>query len=72
MNIEQIFIENSFKSKQKFIGQFRCALGIIGSPWWVRFNECDLEVFGLETFGHIEFWLVFVLGNLIKLQKWFW
>jgi hypothetical protein len=22
--------------------------------------------------GHIEFWGVFVIGNSIKLQKWFW
>jgi len=34
LNIEQFFIENSFKSKLKFLGEFRhnFQLGIVGKP----------------------------------------
>jgi hypothetical protein len=30
LNIEQIFIENSFKLKIKNIGEFGCAIGVVG------------------------------------------
>jgi hypothetical protein len=32
LNVEQIFIENSFKSKQKFIKELGCTLDIVGKP----------------------------------------
>jgi hypothetical protein len=32
LNVEHFFIENSFKSKQKFLGEFGHSLGIVGKP----------------------------------------
>jgi hypothetical protein len=32
LNIEQFFIENLFKSKLKFLGEFGHFLGIVGKP----------------------------------------
>jgi hypothetical protein len=32
LNVEQIFIENSFKSKLKIIKELGCTLDIVGSP----------------------------------------
>ncbi len=42
LKIAQLFIENSFKSKQKSIGEFWHAFGIIGKPSMRRDNEGDL------------------------------
>jgi len=43
LNIAQLFIENSFKSKLNIIGEFWHAFGIVGKPSLRRFNEGDLE-----------------------------
>ncbi len=46
LNLKQIFTKNSFKSKLKYIGEFRHALGIIGKLLkWIGFNEGGLEIF---------------------------
>jgi len=42
LNIAQLFIDNSFKSKLKSIGEFLHAFGIVGKPSMRRFNEGDL------------------------------
>ncbi len=43
LNIAQLFIENSFKSKLKSIGEFWHAFGIVGKPSMRRFYEGVLE-----------------------------
>jgi len=43
LNIAQLFIENSFKSKQNIIGECWHAFGIVGKPSLRRFNEGELE-----------------------------
>jgi hypothetical protein len=43
LNIAQMFIENSFKSKLKSIGEFLHSFGIVEKPSMRRFNEGDLE-----------------------------
>jgi hypothetical protein len=40
--LHNCFIENSFTSKLKIIGEFRHAFGIVGKPSMRRFNEGDL------------------------------
>jgi hypothetical protein len=43
--LNKFFIENSFKSKLKTIGEFGHALGIVGeSSPRVGFNKYDLEI----------------------------
>jgi len=41
---------------------------LLESPWWVEFNESDLDIFRPEVW-HIGFWVVFFIENSIILQK---
>jgi hypothetical protein len=68
MNIEQIFYENLSNSKLKIVGNLGTLLYLLKSPYWVGFNEGHLEIFRLKS-QEIEFWIDFVIENLIKLQK---
>ncbi len=52
LNIEQLLIENLFKLKLKFIGEFGHPRGKVG---WVGFNEGDLEIFRLEVWEILNF-----------------
>ncbi len=63
------FIENSFTSKLKIIGEFRHAFGIVGKPSMRRFNEGDLGKNYTWGVRDNKFLLIFVNGNSIKLQK---
>jgi hypothetical protein len=48
-------------------------LVLLESPSWVEiFNEGDLNFFRPTVQKILKIWVIFVIENLIKLQKWFW
>jgi hypothetical protein len=65
--LNNVYIQNSLKSKLKIIGRFGCALGIIG------INEEELMKVFWKTLdlmcAKYWIWIVFVIENSIKLQK---
>ncbi len=69
MIIEKNSLKIHLNQNKNLQGNLGVLLILLESPWWVAFNECDLDIFGLETFGHIEFWLVFVLGKFNLITK---
>jgi len=55
LNIEQIFFENLSNSKLKIVGNLGTLLVLLKSPYWVGFNEGDLEVFRLKSQERLNF-----------------
>ncbi len=62
-------IKDSLKSKPKVIEEFGHALDFVGKPFMIKEYWMWFGNFWRYVVRYIEFWVIFVIENSIKLQK---